>query len=185
MRDDDAVVALDGADRRVDDAGDHHPGVELAGLEPGLDLVRMVGPVGERDLVVGRVDPLDAGGYLGRQIEKSPRIEQFGLDPADQLDLRARPQALDLGDVCRQVVRRDADMVDAGELSQTEALGLGDVLGDRVLAVGEGRVNVHVLQQRRCRRCVHSGATAAVPAWVRRSVSAAASRIASISANGM
>ena len=142
--DDDALGPVERPCRRLDERLQHGIGRQLAGLEPHAHVARVVRPVGERHLVVGGVDRIDAVVGLG-QVEGAAGVEQLGLDPAAQLDVGRRADPADGGDVVGHPVGARAHVVHAGQLGEPERLGLLDVALDRVRAVGERGVHVHVL----------------------------------------
>ena len=156
VRDHHVLRAIEGARGRGQDRVDHLRGAQVAGGDPLAHLARMGRPLGQRHLVVGGVDRVDAVD-LRRQVERAGRVEQLGLDPAAQLHRGLAAQPPDRLDVLGDPVGVDPHVVDAPERGQPERLALRDVVLDPVAAVGERRVHVHV------RLGVHDPIAAASP----------------------
>ncbi len=156
MRDHHVLVPGDGAGGGGDDRLEDLAGLELAAREPVADLV--AGGAGRRPSAPGgrprRCDrrPRSAPRAAGRGARWCP-----GASPRSR---RAARRRWSRRASATAATKSGTQSVDSRTWStqvsppHAHALGLGDVLGDRPAAVGEGRVDVHVLARSSGRRPV-------------------------------
>jgi hypothetical protein len=104
-----------------------------------------------RKLVIGDQDQVNAGhGARGvRQVKPPGPVQDLGFDPREDVDAGQLAQWLHGPREERDPASVPAHVIDQAEPPQPALTGDVNVLGQRADAVGEERVHVIVLQQRR------------------------------------